>query len=118
MPESLSGELADLLADTQRLLDCAEPNLSDWENYGRRRNELFQRLQERSLAIAGIDVDAGALGELYAAVLQKDRLLVLRIRQHLSETSRELETLSDRRRLVSAYDSVNNSHQSFHRHSA
>ena len=118
MPETLSGEVVELLADTQRLLDCAEPNLTDWEDYGRRRNELFQRLQERSLAIEGIDLDSGALLQLYVAVLENDRLLVLKIRQHLSEFSRELEALSDQRRLVNAYDKVNNPHQTFHRHSA
>jgi hypothetical protein len=118
MPATLSGEVAELLADTRRLLDCAEPNLTDWEDYSRRRNELFQRLQDRSPAIEGIDLDFSALLQLYAAVLENDRLLVLKIRQHLSEISRELEALSDQRRLVNAYDSVNNPHRSFHRHSA
>jgi hypothetical protein len=110
---SLGADLTELLVDTQRLLAGAEPNLADWQDYGRRRSELFERLQSDPEAAARSGSEAGALERLCARVLENDRLLMLKIEQHLSAISRDLETLSEQRRLVEAY--AGHPRQSFHR---
>lgn len=117
MPASLSAELAQLLSDTQRLLAEVEPNLADWQDYGRRRNELFQRLQSTSGAATKSKREEEGLARLYAKVLEHDRLLIAKIAEHLSAISRELKNLTGERRLARAYASVNRS-QIFHRFTA
>lgn len=116
MPQSLSDGLAALLAHTQALLACAEPSLADWEDYGRRRNELFQRLQEAPAPNANSDSNATALAQLCAALLENDRILVSKIRHHLSETSQEIAALAGQRRIFSAYLTGAAVSHTYHRH--
>lgn len=117
MPVPLSAALAQLLSDTQRLLAEVEPNLADWQDYGRRRNELFQRLQNTSGATTKNEREEEVRAQLYAQVLEHDRLLIAKIAQHLSAISRELKNLTGERRLARAYASVNCC-QIFHRFTA
>lgn len=103
MAVPLVSALAEVLADSERLLATTEPGLADWQDYGRRRSELFERLQNTPAAAARSGLEADALGRLYARVLENDRLLMAKIGRHLSEISRELENLAEQRRLFKAY---------------
>lgn len=117
MITSLSAVLAGLLEDTQRLLAEAEPTLADWQNYSRRRNDLFQKLQNAPQAVAPGGSEREALARLYSSVLENDRRLMSKIAERLSAIGRELGSLTEQRRAIKAYD-VGSSRRTFHRFTA
>lgn len=111
-------QLNAVIEDTQKLLAAEAPTLAEWEDYGRARDERFQRLRVMALSAAPGGGDSQALARLYAAVLENDRRLAAKIHRQLSEINQELSALSHRRRALEAYGAAASSSQTYHRQSA
>ena len=109
MSKAIRQELSSLLAATEELLNCPEPKLEAWEEYSRGRNELFSRLQLLPVSGGAPENSSVEIRDLMARILEKDRLLVRKIRHHLSNFSQELVSLAEARRVFKAYASNANS---------
>jgi hypothetical protein len=106
-------ELAELLDDTSCLLNCPEPPLGAWEAYAKRRDELFCRMQ--AIASEPDFADANALGELLAAVLEKDQLLARKMHGQLSKFRHEIAGVRKKRQALKAYLATSAPPRSLHR---
>jgi hypothetical protein len=92
------------MAKSQALLDCAEPTLSDWEEYSSARNDLFNRLAALPSLCADGD-DAGDVQDLVAQTFEKDRLLLQRIENQLSSLREQIATAAENSRASEIYSS-------------
>ncbi|MGZ8465488.1 MAG: hypothetical protein ACXWXT_08085, partial [Candidatus Binatia bacterium] len=118
MNELICQEILSLLAITEDLLNCPDPSLEVWEGYALRRNAVFQRLWDLPMCTEDIVADSPALQPLMTSVLEKDQVLVQKIGQQLSNISREMIELSDRRRVFNAYARIAQSMGSYHHRTA
>jgi hypothetical protein len=118
MNELICQEILSLLAITEDLLNCPDPSLEVWEGYALRRNAVFQRLWDLPMCTEDIVADSPALQPLVTLVLEKDQVLVQKIGQQLSNISREMIELSDRRRVFNAYARIAQSMGSYHHRTA
>ena len=103
MNELIGRELASLLASTEDILNCPDPSLAAWQGYGRRRSQVFQRLQELQMCTENSVADCTAVRQLINSVLEIDQMLVQKIGRQLSNISQEMAQLADRRRVFNAY---------------
>lgn len=103
--DSICQELGGLLAQTQALLDCAEPTFAAWEDYSNRRNDLFDRLATLPTLFPDGEANSGEIQDLVALAFEKDRLLLQKIEHHLSNLRQEIAEASEKRRVAEVYAS-------------
>ena len=118
MQESIYQDLIALLESTQELVACAEPSLTAWQGYTVQRNQLLQRIRDKSALRADSIADSNPLQRLIASVLEQDEFLMQKIQRDLSKIGHELKELADRRRLLKAYVFGAPSPRSGHLHTA
>jgi hypothetical protein len=116
--DSIYQDLVALLESTQELVACAEPSLTAWQGYTIQRNQLLQRIQDKSALRADSVADSEGLQRLIASVLEQDELLLKEIRRHLSKIGHEMNEMADLRRLFKAYVLSATSPRSGHMHTA
>ena len=100
---SICQELGGLLAQTQALLDCAEPTFAAWEDYSNRRTDLFERLATLPTLFPDGEENSGEIQDLVGLAFEKDRMLLQKIEHQLSTLRQEIEAASEQRRVAEVY---------------
>jgi hypothetical protein len=103
MDGAFLNELSDLLHETENLLASPEPESQTWEDYGRRRQQAFERLESETAVAADDNGERARLRELIEAILERDRLLMLRLELYLARCRRGLSTLPRTQQALRGY---------------
>jgi hypothetical protein len=81
------------LRETENLLAGPEPETEVWEAYGRRRERAFEQLQSETGLAADHGGERARLRELIEAILERDRLLMVRLELYLARCRKGLSTV-------------------------
>jgi hypothetical protein len=103
MDSGFLNELTDLLHETENLLASPEPETQMWEDYGRRRQQAFDRMQSEAALAADDGGERARLRELIEAILERDRLLMLRLELYLARCRRGLSSVPKAQQALKGY---------------
>jgi len=103
MDNTFLNELTDLLHETENLLAGPEPETQTWEDYGRRRQQAFERLESETPVAADGTGERARVRELIEAILERDRLLMLRLELYLARCRRGLAAVPKTQQALKGY---------------